>query len=159
MKLQFWCSWECGVTFLLPLVLEQLWVVASVKVFSMSQIVLSEIISKIIIALSLKVFWHKEREAQSFYSGFFISPPHLVQHLPKASASKRKSTLLVRCLVSTLLTFFKFPKSSARLQCVMSFTLASPVSHLGLLWHLWVTCLLRPHAYTCVNTCTNVAPK
>ena len=62
-----------------------------------------------LLLLSLKVFRHEERGVQSFYSGFFISPPpspHLVRHLPKASASKRKSTLLVRCLVSTLLTDF-----------------------------------------------------
>ena len=32
-----------------------------------------------LLPLSLKVFQHKEREAQSFYSGFFIClPPHLV---------------------------------------------------------------------------------
>ena len=98
----------------------------------------------------LKVFRHKEREreAQSFNSGFFICPLlHFVRHLPKASASKRKSTLLVRCLVSTLLTYIEFPKSSARFRCVTSFALASPVSHLGLLWHLWVTHPLRPRTY------------
>ena len=109
-----------------------------------------------LLPLSLKVFWHKEREAQSFYSGFFICL-HLMRHLPKASASKRKSTLLVRCLVSTLLTFFKFPKSSEHFWCVMSFALANPVSHLGLLWHLRVTCLFCPRARA--NTCTNVVPK
>ena len=64
-----------------------------------------------LLPLSLKVLRHKERDTHSFYSGFFISPPpHLVRHLRKASVSKRKSTLLVRCLVSTQLTFFKIPK-------------------------------------------------
>ena len=111
-----------------------------------------------LLSLSLKVFRHKEREAQSFNSGFFICPsPHLVRYLPKASASKRKSTFLVRCLVSTLLTFFKFPKSSARFWYMTSFALASPVSHLGLLWHLWVTCLFHPRVR--MNTCVNVASK
>ena len=85
-----------------------------------------------LLPLSLKVFRHKEREAQSFYS----APPHLVRHLPKASASKRKSTLLV----STLLTFFKFPKSSARFRCVTSPALGNPVSYLGYCdiseWHV-----------------------
>ena len=56
-----------------------------------------------LLPLSLRVLRHKEREAQSFYSVFFhVPPPNLVRPLPKASASKRKSTLLFRCLVSTL---------------------------------------------------------
>ena len=32
-------------------------------------------VRKLLLPLSLKVFRHKEREAQSFYSGFFICPP------------------------------------------------------------------------------------
>ena len=103
-------------------------------------------VQNFLLPLSLKVLQHKERETHSFYSSFFIRPPpNLVRHLPKASASK--STLLIRCPVSTLLTFFKFRKSSARFWCVTSFALASPVSHLGLLWHLWVTCLF------CLRAC------
>ena len=117
----------------------------------------SVLVRNFLLPLSLKVFRHKEKKAQSFYPGFFICLLHLVRHLPKASASERKSTLLVRCLVSTLLTFFKFPKSSVRFRCVTSFALASPVSQLGLLWHLWVTRPLRSRAH--VNTCVNVAPK
>ena len=100
----------------------------------------------VLLPLSLKVLRHKERETHSFYSGFVIPPTTSRAHLPKASASKRKSTLPVQCLVSTLLTFLKFAKSFAHFCCVTSFTLASPVCHLGLLWHLWVTHLLRPHA-------------
>ena len=41
--------------------------------------------------------------------------------------------------VSSQLTFFKFPKSSAPFWCVTSFALCNPVSYLGLLWHLCVT--------------------
>ena len=40
-----------------------------------------------LLPLRLKVLQHKEREAQSFYFGFFMSPPHLVQHLPQDLAS------------------------------------------------------------------------
>ena len=80
----------------------------------------------------LKVLRHKERDTHSFYSGFFICTPHLVRHVPKASASKWKSTVFSRGRSQTLLTdFFKILKSSMRFQCVMSFTFASPVSHLG----------------------------
>ena len=39
-----------------------------------------------LLPLSLKVFRHKEREAQSILA--FSSAPHFVQHLPKASVSK-----------------------------------------------------------------------
>ena len=92
-----------------------------------------------LLPLSLKVFRHKERERHNLSILVFSSAPHLVQHPPKASASKQKLTLLVRCLVSTLLTFFKFPKSSTCFQCMTSPALCNPVSHLGLLWHLWVT--------------------
>ena len=53
-----------------------------------------------LLPLSLKVLRHKERDTHTFSSGFFIcAPHHLVRHLPKASANKRKSTLLVRCPV------------------------------------------------------------
>ena len=110
-----------------------------------------------LLPLSLKVLQHKERDTHSFYSGFFI-PPHLMRHLPKASASKRKSTLLVRCPVlnSTNWLFQNLPKSSVRFQCVTSFTLASPISHLGHCdisrWHVCSACVR-------MNTCVNVAPK
>ena len=85
-----------------------------------------------LLPLSLKVLRHKERYTYSFYSGFFICPhPYLVQYLPKATSSKRKSTLLVRCTVLNSTDFFKIPKSSARFGCVTSFAPASPVSYLG----------------------------
>ena len=63
-----------------------------------------------LLPLSLKVLRHKERDTHSFYSGFFICP-HLVRHLPKASASKRKSTIFpLGVQFSAQLTFFKIPK-------------------------------------------------
>ena len=85
-------------------------------------------VRKFLLPLSLKVLRHKEREAQSFYSGFFICPPpHLVRHLPKASASKRKSTLLVRCPVLNSTNFLQIlPKSSALFRCVTSPALRNP---------------------------------
>ena len=93
-----------------------------------------------LLPLSLKVLRHKESESQSFYASFFICfPLHLLRHLPKASVSKRKATLLVRCLVSTILTFSKSPKSSARFRCVMSFALAIRRFSSGLSWYVQVT--------------------
>ena len=81
-----------------------------------------------LLSLSLKVFRHKERDKHSFYSGFlFHHPPHhLVWHLPKASASKRKSTLLVRCPVLNSTDFFKIPKSSERFRCMTPSHLLAP---------------------------------
>ena len=107
-----------------------------------------------LLPLSLKVLRHKERDTHSFYSGFFICTP---SHAPPVQGLWQavKANCLLPRQDSTLLTFFKFPKSSAHIQCVMSFALASPISHLGLLWHLWVTCPLCVR----VNTCVNVAPK
>ena len=51
-----------------------------------------------LLALSLKVLRHKEKEAQSFYSGFFICSPHSTRVAPttKVSASKRKPTVFPR---------------------------------------------------------------
>ena len=111
-----------------------------------------------LLPLSLKVFRHKEREAQSFYSGFFISTPHLVRHLPKASVSKRKSTVPFWWIVSTLLTdFFKIspnpPRASGAWRhshCVAPFPISGycDISE----WHVLST---RER----VNTCVNVVPK
>ena len=95
-----------------------------------------------LLLLSLKVLRHKKRDTHSFYSGFFICPhPISLRHLPKDSMSKRKSTVSFGVQFSTQLTdFFKIPKSSACFRCVTSFTLASPVSHLGCCdlsaWHV-----------------------
>ena len=53
-------------------------------------------VRNLLLPLSLKVLRHKDRDTHSFYSAFSSAPPHLVQHLPKASASKRKPTVFFR---------------------------------------------------------------
>ena len=45
---------------------------------------------------------------------FFSSASHLVRHLPKASASKRKSTLLVRCPVLNSTNFLQNSPNPSR---------------------------------------------
>ena len=102
-------------------------------------------------------FFDIRRERHNLSILAFSSAPRLVRQLPKASAIKWKSTVSFGVQSSTLLTFFRFLKSSARIRCVTSFALCNPVSHLGLLWHLWVTHPLRVCAR--VNTCVNVASK
>ena len=58
-----------------------------------------------LLPLSLKVFRHKEREAQSFYSGFFICPPPQSRAAPATRPRElAKVNRLVWCLVSTLLS-------------------------------------------------------
>ena len=79
-----------------------------------------------LLPLSLKVLCHKERKAQSFYSGFFICAPNMCGTRHKGLHEQEKANRLLPKQVSTLLTFFKFPKSSARFRCVTSFALASP---------------------------------
>ena len=68
----------------------------------------------------------------------------------KVSASKRKPTVLFGVQFSTHWLFQNLPKSSLRFRCVTSLALCNPISHLGLLWHLWMT---RPH---CVRAWTPV---
>ena len=119
-------------------------------------------VRNVLLPLSLMVFRHKEIEAQSFYSGFFICSAPSRAAPATRPRELAKANRLVRSLVSTILTFIKFPKSSARFRSVTSFTLASPVSHLGLLRHLWVTRLLCARALTHVlmlhlcNPCTEL---
>ena len=116
-----------------------------------------------LLLLSLKVLRHKEREAHSFYSGFFICPPphtHThVWHPPQRSprASENQPSFPEAGLISTHWLFQNLSKSSARFRCVTSFALASLRFPSGLLWHLWVTRPLFPRAR--VNTCVNVASK
>ena len=78
-------------------------------------------VRNLLLPLSLKVLRHKERDTHSFYSGFFICTP-LLRHRPKASASKQKSTLLVRCPVlnPTHWPFQNPPRE--RFRCMTSFT-------------------------------------
>ena len=109
-----------------------------------------------LLPLSLKVLWHKEREVQSFYFGFFICPPSCVAPTTKVSASKWKPTVFFQGRTQLYSTFFKFPKSSARFRCVMSFTLASPrFPSRAIVTSLSDTSALHTH----VNTCVNVASK
>ena len=103
--------------------------------------------TKHFITLSLKVLRHKERDTHSFYSGFFIwlpsraTPAQGLREQAKVNPSRSVSSLN-----STNWLFQNLPKSCPRFRCVTSFALASSVSHLGLLWYLWVARLLRPRA-------------
>ena len=104
-----------------------------------------------LLPLSLKVLRHKEREEQSFYSGFFICPPP-TRVAPPTKVSAKANRLLPRQVSSQLLTdFFKISQNPRRASGAWrhSHSLSS-VSHLGLLWHIWVT---RP---LCVRTWTPV---
>ena len=87
-----------------------------------------------LLPLSLKVFRHKEREAQSFYSGFFIClPPTRVAPATMATglapASKRKPTVFSRGRSQLYSANFLqiLPKSSALFRCVTSPALHNPV--------------------------------
>ena len=76
-------------------------------------------------------------------------PPQASESQPSSSGAGLNST-----------DFFKIPKSSVRFRCVTSTSLCNPVSHLGLLWHLWVKRPLCARAWTPVlilhlsNPCT-----
>ena len=99
-----------------------------------------------LLPLSLKVLRHKEKEAQSFYSGIFICPhPTRVAPATKVSASKRKPTVFSRgrsYLYSTNWLFQNLPKSSTRFRSVTSPALCNPRFPSGLLWRLWMSRLL-----------------
>ena len=89
-----------------------------------------------LLPLSLKVLRHKEREAQSFYSGFFICPtPNTCGTRHKGLREQAKANRLLPRQVSSLLyrLFQNLPKSSARFRCVTSFALSSPHFQCGLL--------------------------
>ena len=116
-------------------------------------------VRNLLLPLSLKVLWHKDQIHNLSILAFSSPPPspqhvwHPPQRSPRASESqpsspKAGSTLLLRCLVSTPWLFQNLPKSSARFRCVTSLALCNPVSHLGLLWHLWVTRSLGARAWT-----------
>ena len=112
-----------------------------------------------LLPLSLKVLRHKEREAQSFYSGFFIcTPPIMCGTRHKGLREQAKTNRLPPRQASSQLywLFQNLPKSSARSRYVTSFALATLRFPSGLLWHLWVTRPLRPRT---PNTCVNVEPK
>ena len=82
-------------------------------------------VRNLILPLSLKVLRHREGERGTiFLLWLFHSPPSRVA--PPRTCELAKANRLLPRQVSTLLTFFKFPKSSTRFRCVTSFTLASP---------------------------------
>ena len=109
-----------------------------------------------LLPLSLKVLRHKERDTHSFFSAFFICIPPSRATPAQGLREQAKVNRLLPRQDSTLITdFWKFPKILRALPVHDVIHTASPVSHLGLLWHLWVTRPLR----SCVNTCVNVAPK
>ena len=110
--------------------------------------------------LWVKGFDVRMRDTHSFYSGFFICPPpqhvwHPPQRSPRASENHPSSPEAGLSSINWL--FQNLPKSSAQFRCVTSFALRDPVSHLGLLWHLWVIRPLWPRTH--INTCVNDAPK
>ena len=106
-------------------------------------------VRNLLLPLSLKVLRHKEREAQSFYSGFFIPPPPTsVAPATNVSASKRKPTVFPRGRSYLNSDFLKLSPNPPRVSGAWGHShLLVPVSHLGLLWHLWVTRLL----YSCAR--------
>ena len=106
-----------------------------------------------LLPLSLKVLRHKER-GTIFLFWLFHLPSNTRGTRHKGLHEQAKVNCFVRCPVLNYWLFQNLPKSSARFRCVTSLALCSPVSHLGLLWHLWGKCLLSAR----VNTCFNVAP-
>ena len=110
-----------------------------------------------LLPLSLKVFRHRKRGTIFLFWLFHLPHPISCDTCPRPPrASESQPSSPEAGLISTNWLFQNLPKSSACFRCVRSFALASPVSHLRLLWHLWVTRLLRLR--TRVNTCVNVAP-
>ena len=110
--------------------------------------------------LWVKRFFNIRREIPSFYADFSICPkPHAHPH--KASVSKQKSTFFFDG--KTQLTDFSQipPNPPCTLPVLDVIRTPSLVSHLGfLLWHLWMTRLLRvrcEHLPSCLhltNPCT-----
>ena len=99
-------------------------------------------IRNFLLLLSLKVFRPKEREVQSFYSGFFISPhPNTCGTRHKDLREQAKTNRLPpRQVLSQLTDFFKISQNPPRASGAWgSFLLASFRFPSGLLWHLWVT--------------------
>ena len=104
-----------------------------------------------LLPLSLKVLRHKEREVQSFYSGFFICPSSTPSRATPAPGLREqvKANRLPPRQVSSQLTFFKFPKSSAHFLCVTSSAVTSPrFSSWAIVTSLSDTSVLRARAWT-----------
>ena len=104
--------------------------------------------------LSLKGLRDKEREAQSFYSGFFISAPPKkhVRNPPKSSprACENQLSSPKAGLNSTNWLFQNRPKTSARNRCVTSFALAIlPFPSWAIVTSLSDTSSLRAREHLC----------
>ena len=104
-----------------------------------------------LLPLSLKVLRPKERDTHSFYSGFFIWPPHTIScdTCPRPTQASESQPSSAEAVLNSTNWFFKIPKSSVRFRCVTLFALASPVSHLDYCdiseWHV---CSTRARAWT-----------
>ena len=113
-----------------------------------------------LLPLSLKVLRHEERDTHSFYSDFSIyPPPHIscgtrLKSTGLASANKRKSILLVRCLVLNSTDFFQIPQNPPRSLPVHD-VIHIPLSGIFILTSLNDTSAPRVR----VNTCVHVVPK
>ena len=99
--------------------------------------------------LWVKGFDVRKRDTHSFYSGFFICPPaqharHLPQRSPRASENQPSRSVSG----SQLTDFFKISPNPPRTSGAWchSHSLTS-VSHLELVWHLWVRHPLCARAY------------
>ena len=108
-------------------------------------------VRNLLLPLSLKVLRLKERVTIFPYWLFYLPTPNKglrEQAKTNRLPPRQDSSQLFRCLVSTHWLFQNLLKSSVPFRCVTSFTQCNPVSHLGLLWHLWVTRLLCARAWT-----------
>ena len=110
-----------------------------------------------LLPLSLKVLRHKEREAQSFYSGFFICPPSRATPAQGLREQAKVNRLLPRQCSIQLTDFFKIsqnPPCASRAWRHSHRVVPFPISGYCDIseWHVRSAC-------TRVNTWVNVAPK
>ena len=100
-----------------------------------------------LLPFSLKVFRHKETEAQSLYSGFFVCPtPISYDTCPRPRRASESQPSRPVSSHNSLTDFFKISQNPPRSSGAWRHSVA-PVSHLGLLWHR-VTRPLRMRAWT-----------
>ena len=93
-----------------------------------------------LLPLSLKVLRHKERGTIFLFWLFHLPPPQHVWHPPQRSPRASESQSSRSVSSSQLTDFFQISQNPLRASGAWrhSHSLAS-VSHLGLLWYLWVT--------------------
>ena len=109
--------------------------------------------TKLLLPLSLKVLRHKEREAQSFYSGFVIFPTSRATPVQGLRKQVKANRLLPRQDSTPLIFFRNPPRASGAWRHPHSVTPFPISGHCDISeWHIRST-----HAR--VNTCVNVAPK